>query len=98
MTEREKQFIEYWQKKRQTGIYKYSIITGFTYAVFVLIFSKLLAWNFQFTKQDLYASAFAILIGILVLGPFMWWHRERKYNKLIEANKKSKNKKNKKKG
>jgi len=98
MKESEKRFIEYWSKKREQGAVKFSIITGITYGIFVIVFSKVFAWNFTFTQKDIGYGILSLLIGITVLGPFMWWHRERKYKKLIEnnANAKKKSKKRKK--
>ncbi len=96
MTEKDQRFIEYWSKKRQQGAVKFSLVTGFVYGIFVIVFSKLFAWNWHFTQKDLSYGILSILIGITLLGPFLWWHRERKYNKLIAA-KKSKKKANKKK-
>jgi hypothetical protein len=89
MKESDKRFIEYWSKKREQGAIKFSIITGITYGIFVVVFSKVFAWNFSFTQKDIGYGILSLLIGISVLGPFMWWHRERKYHKLIEQNQKN---------
>ena len=82
MNEKEKQFIAYWEKKRTSGFYKFSFITGLTYAIFVIIFAKLFAWDFHFSSSDIGVVVVAVLIGIGVLGPFLWWNRERRYKKL----------------
>ncbi len=82
MTDKEKQFIEYWEKKRAAGFYRFSFVTGLTYALFVIVFAKLFAWDFRFTTADSMVAVTAILIGILILGPFLWWNRERRYKKI----------------
>jgi len=97
MTESEKRFIEYWQKKREQGAVKFSLITGVTYGLFVLVFSKVFAWDWTFTQKDLSYGIISLLIGIMALGPFMWWHRERKYKKIIEQSKSAKKNKKKRK-
>ncbi len=98
MKERDKKFMEYWAKKRTQGIVKFSLTTGITYALFVIIFSKVFAWNWTFTPKDLSYGVLSVLIGITVLGPFMWWHRDKKYKKLLaEQNEAKKLKKKRKK-
>ncbi len=92
MNEKEKQFLKYWEKKREAGMFKFSLVTGFTYAIFVLVFAKLFAWDFHFSSSDILISIVAILIGILILGPFLWWNRERKYHKLLSKNNSGKKK------
>ena len=84
MKDSEKRFIEYWQKKRELGPVKFSFITGVTYGIFVLVFSKVFSWNWTFTQKDWGYAVISLVIGIMGLGPFMWWHRERKYKKLLE--------------
>ncbi len=98
MTEKEKQFIEYWERKRSAGFYRFSIVTGITYALFVIFFAKLFAWDFHFSTSDFLVAATAILIGVVVLGPFLWWNRERRYTKIkSKTGVKKSNKKKKKK-
>ncbi len=98
MTDRDKRFLEYWGQKRQQGAVKFSLVTGFVYGVFVVVFSKVFAWNWHFTQKDLLYGIFSILVGITLLGPFLWWHRERKYKKLLarQSHHKPKKKKRKK--
>jgi len=91
MKDSDKRFLTYWEQKRQQGAVKFSIVTGIIYGVFVTVFSKVFAWNWQFTKKDLTYGILSLLIGVSVLGPFLWWHRERKYKKLLAE--KSDNKK-----
>jgi len=94
MNNKEKQFMAYWEQKRAAGLFKFSLYTGVTYALFVIIFAKLFAWDFHFSSSDIIVSITAILIGVVILGPFLWWNRERKYNKLKKKSK-SKKRKNK---
>jgi len=96
MKESDKRFMTYWSKKREAGVIKFSLVTGITYALFVIVFSKVFAWNFDFTQKDITYGILSILLGISVLGPFMWWHRERKFKKLLDENKKGKKAKKKK--
>ncbi len=96
MKESDKRFVDYWSKKREGGAVKFSIVTGVTYALFVMVFSKVFAWNFNFTQKDMMYGILSVLLGVTVLGPFMWWHRERKYHKILEAHPKGKAKKKKK--
>ena len=93
MKESDKRFVDYWSKKRESGAVKYSIVTGVTYALFVMVFSKVFAWNFNFTQKDIMYGILSVLLGVTLLGPFMWWHRERKYHKILEANPKGRKKK-----
>jgi uncharacterized Tic20 family protein len=96
MTEREKRFVEYWDKKRKSGFYKFSLFTGLIYAFFVIISAKILAWDFNFSKSDFLVVVTAILIGVLILGPFLWWNRERRYKKIMDKTTKNKPKRKKK--
>jgi len=90
MNERDQRFITYWKQKRQQGAVKFSLVTGVVYGVFVVVFSKVFAWNWHFTQKDIVYGIFSILVGITVLGPFLWWHRERKYKKLMATQKPAK--------
>ncbi len=96
MKDSDKRFIEYWKKRRQQGAVKFSLITGITYGIFVIVFSKVFAWNWHFTQKDIVYGIFSLLIGISILGPFMWWYRERRYKKLLESQKTEKKAKKKK--
>ncbi len=82
MNEKEKRFVEYWEKKRASGFYKFSLKTGLIYALFVFLSAKLLAMDFHFYKSDIGVIVLAVLIGVVILGPFLWWNRERKYKKI----------------
>jgi hypothetical protein len=86
MTDSEKRFVEYWKKKRAGGKYKFWLITGITYGIFVVVFSKVFAWNAAFIQKDLSYAVISLIMGVMALGPFMWWHRERKYHKIISKN------------
>jgi len=92
MTDRDKRFVEYWEKQRAKGIVKFSIVTGITYGIFVVVFSKVFAWNLTFSQRDILYGIFSILVGITALAPFMWWHRNRKYDKIKMQNSSKKNK------
>lgn len=87
MKDNDKRFLDYWAKKRTQGAVKFSLVTGITYGLFVIAFSKIFDWNWHFTQKDIVYGIFSLLIGITVLGPFLWWHRERKYKKLLESQK-----------
>jgi len=98
MTENEKRFVEYWKKNREQGPVKFALKTGITYGLFVIVLSKVIEWNWTFTQKDLSYGIISLVIGVMALAPFMWWHRERKYKKLLEQSKQvKKNKKNKRK-
>ena len=84
MRDIDKRFLEYWGKQRQQGAVKFSLKAGITYGIFVVVFSKVFAWKWHFTQKDILYGIFSLLIGITVLGPFMWWYRERHYKKLLE--------------
>ncbi len=85
MKETDKRFMAYWQKRREQGAVKFSVITGITYGIFVIIFSKVFAWNWHFSQKDIIYGFFSLLIGVTILGPFIWWYRERRYKKLSVA-------------
>jgi len=93
MRDNDKKFLEQWKKQREQGFYRFSVITGSTYAIFVFVFKKVFDWDFYFSQKDIYTLAIAFLIGILLLGPFLWWNRERKYKKIKETQSKKKPKK-----
>ena len=99
MKDTDQRFLEYWQKRRQQGAVKFSLITGLTYGIFVIVFSKVFAWNWHFTQKDIGYGVLSLLIGVTILGPFIWWYRERRYKKLLaeqqQAQKKAKKKKRK---
>ena len=97
MKDNDKRFFDYWGQKRTQGAIKFSIVTGIVYGVFVIVFSKLFAWNWHFTQKDLTYGILSILIGVTLLGPFLWWHRERKYHKLLELRQQERKNKKKKK-
>ncbi len=95
MKESDQRFVDFWAEKRKQGPVKFSLITGTTYAIFVVFFSKVFAWDWTFTQKDLSYAVISLIIGVMALAPFMWWFRERKYQKLL-AEKKTQNKKKKK--
>ncbi len=95
MKESDKRFVTYWVNKREQGAVKFSIVTGTTYAIMVVVFSKIFAWNWTFTQKDLSYAVVSEIIGVMALGPLMWWLRERKYHKLVSQSKPSGNKKKK---
>jgi len=92
MNKSDNRFLIHWEEKRKQGPVKFSLITGVTYAVFVIVFSKIFAWNWSFTEKDLGYGIVSLVIGVFALAPFMWWLRERRYKKLM-AQKPNKNKK-----
>ena len=96
MKDTDKRFLEYWEKNRQQGPVKFSLKAGITYGIFVIVFSKVFAWNWHFTQKDIVYGIFSLLIGVTILGPFMWWYRERRYKKLLEIQKTEKKSKKKK--
>jgi hypothetical protein len=95
MTDNDKKFIAYWQKHKDKGIIRFSLVTGVTYGLFVVIFSKVFAWDFTFTQNDLGYAILSLVVGVMGLAPFLWWHRNRKYNQILakNPNKKKKSKK-----
>jgi len=97
MKESDQRYLSYWENRRKQGAVKFSLFTGVIYGVFVIVFSKVFAWNWHFTQKDMTYGILSILIGVTLLGPFLWWHRERKYKKLLSQKSKSPKKKGKKK-
>ena len=97
MTDNDKRFIEYWQRNRDRGIVRFSLVTGITYGLFVVAFSKIFAWDFTFTQKDIGYAVLSLVVGVMALAPFLWWHRNRKYNQIMAKNKGKKPKKAKKK-
>ncbi len=97
MKESDQRYLSYWENRRKQGAVKFSLVTGVIYGIFVIVFSKVFAWNWHFTQKDITYGILSILIGVTLLGPFLWWYRERKYKKLLAQKSKSPKKKGKKK-
>ena len=89
--ERDKNFIDYWRKKRTAGRWAYSFRHGVLYFAWPVFFGSEFFRYLTDIGHYLYswsriAIGFSIwtFFGMLAFGLIMWWTQERRYQNLIK--------------
>jgi hypothetical protein len=89
ITEKDQEFLEYWDSKRKSGRWVYSLKHGvliFAWPVYLLTeLFKYLTGRADYTFQlPVFLKGFLIwtLLGFIAFGSIMWWTQERQYHQI----------------
>ena len=84
---RQQKYVEWWAHKRARGEAKFVLWIVFGYTALTLAATSAADYYFEGEVHagDLVARAVAYVLGSSLLGLFVWWSNERRYQRLVKS-------------